>query len=287
MEDYYALVGIDRSASREAIDRAIRKQLRLWQRRAASVDLVGRHEAERMVWRLGEARMVLLDDQQRVRYDARLDALRAPPRPAPPPAPHRPAPADRPPVPPLAPPAPMPAPPAPPGPPGQVPGGPVPAPPPPLPRGGFHATLEYRYAPGQKFTGLAGLICMVVFVIVEIVGGFGVLGGAPFWAIFIAVGLLGMLFDKRGDRVVLNRDGVTAYDDGIEHIPWAQVEAIDETDVDGVPRVVVRTVGGRDRLLPAPRGRGMTGGDFHFAGKLAKLRRWHAHYRPPPGTGRR
>lgn len=77
MDDYYDLVGVDRSASREAIDRKIRDQLRLWQRRTTSADLDRRQEAERRVQQLSEARGTLLDEQKRLRYDRQLGAHRS------------------------------------------------------------------------------------------------------------------------------------------------------------------------------------------------------------------
>lgn len=77
MDDYYEIVGVDRTASREEIDRKIREQLRLWQRRTANADLSRRQEAERRVEQLSQARTVLLDEEQRRQYDRKLIALRA------------------------------------------------------------------------------------------------------------------------------------------------------------------------------------------------------------------
>lgn len=77
MDDYYDLVGVDRSASRETIDRRIRDQLRLWQRRTTSADLDRRQEAERKVQQLSEARSTLLDEEKRRRYDRQLGAYRS------------------------------------------------------------------------------------------------------------------------------------------------------------------------------------------------------------------
>jgi curved DNA-binding protein CbpA len=70
MDDFYAVVGIDRTASAEEIDRKIREQLRIWQRRTTNADLSRRQEAERRVQLLGEARTTLLDPQKRRDYDA-------------------------------------------------------------------------------------------------------------------------------------------------------------------------------------------------------------------------
>jgi curved DNA-binding protein CbpA len=74
MDDFYAVVGIDRTASAEEIDRKVREQLRIWQRRTTNADLSRRQEAERRVQRLGEARTTLLDAQKRRQYDAQLGA---------------------------------------------------------------------------------------------------------------------------------------------------------------------------------------------------------------------
>jgi tetratricopeptide (TPR) repeat protein len=81
MEDFYAVVGIDRTASGDEIDRKIREQLRIWQRRTTNADLSRRQEAERRVQLLGEARTTLLDEAKRRRYDAELRTYQAPVRP--------------------------------------------------------------------------------------------------------------------------------------------------------------------------------------------------------------
>jgi curved DNA-binding protein CbpA len=72
MDDFYAVVGIERTASAEEIDRKIREQLRIWQRRTSNADLSRRQEAERRVQQLGEARTTLLDAQKRQQYDLQL-----------------------------------------------------------------------------------------------------------------------------------------------------------------------------------------------------------------------
>lgn len=79
MDDYYAIVGVRRSAPAATIDRAIREQLRRWQRRTASANLASRQQAEWRVQQLGEARAVLLDEQRRRQYDRELDASRSAP----------------------------------------------------------------------------------------------------------------------------------------------------------------------------------------------------------------
>lgn len=72
MEDYYTVVGVDRTAAAEEIDRKVREQLRIWQRRTTNADLSRRQEAERRVQLLGEARAILLDAEKRRRYDGEL-----------------------------------------------------------------------------------------------------------------------------------------------------------------------------------------------------------------------
>jgi tetratricopeptide (TPR) repeat protein len=78
MEDYYTVVGLDRTASTEEIDKRIREQLRIWQRRTTNADLSRRQEAERRVQLLGEARTTLLDAEKRRQYDRQLGEPRPP-----------------------------------------------------------------------------------------------------------------------------------------------------------------------------------------------------------------
>jgi curved DNA-binding protein CbpA len=79
MEDYYAVLGVARTASRDELDRTIRQQLRMWQRRTSNADLSRRQEAERRVALLGEARVTLLDPEKRRQYDQRLTGERSEP----------------------------------------------------------------------------------------------------------------------------------------------------------------------------------------------------------------
>jgi curved DNA-binding protein CbpA len=74
VDDYYDLVGVDRTASRETIDHALRERRRHWQQRISSADLGRRQEAERRLQRLGRARLTLLDEARRRRYDLELAA---------------------------------------------------------------------------------------------------------------------------------------------------------------------------------------------------------------------
>ncbi len=83
VEDYYGLLGIDRGTTPDAIERKIRQELRIWQKRTANADLSRRQEAERRVQLLGEARATLLDETARRAYDQRLAAYRSPPQPQP------------------------------------------------------------------------------------------------------------------------------------------------------------------------------------------------------------
>lgn len=79
MDDYYALLGLDRSATVEEIAKKIRHEIGLWSKRTSnSSDLSRQQEAERRVQLLGEAKATLLDDASRREYDQRLAA--APPR---------------------------------------------------------------------------------------------------------------------------------------------------------------------------------------------------------------
>jgi tetratricopeptide (TPR) repeat protein len=82
MDDFYAVVGIDRAASAEEIDKKVREQLRIWQRRTTNADLSRRQEAERRVQLLGEARTTLLDVQKRRHYDLQLSVRPRPSFPA-------------------------------------------------------------------------------------------------------------------------------------------------------------------------------------------------------------
>lgn len=61
MDDYYRIVGAERTASAAELDRKSREQTRLWQPRTSLADLPRRHEAERRMTLLGEARTTLLD----------------------------------------------------------------------------------------------------------------------------------------------------------------------------------------------------------------------------------
>ncbi|HEX6076019.1 MAG TPA: tetratricopeptide repeat protein [Micromonosporaceae bacterium] len=70
--DYYALLGVERDADKNAIEAKIRQLQRTWIKRTGLPDLEKRQEAERKVRQLGEARGVLLDNAARQAYDQQL-----------------------------------------------------------------------------------------------------------------------------------------------------------------------------------------------------------------------
>ncbi|MGH3239453.1 MAG: tetratricopeptide repeat protein [Spirillospora sp.] len=78
MDDYYALLGVERTAPTKDLEKQIRTQLRTWSKRSNHPDLSRRQEAERRVQQLGEARKVLLDAGRRAEYDRRLALVPAP-----------------------------------------------------------------------------------------------------------------------------------------------------------------------------------------------------------------
>jgi tetratricopeptide (TPR) repeat protein len=75
--DYYALLGVARTASRPELERAIKQGIRTWSKQTARPELDKRQEAERKMEQLKQAREILLDDARRREYDQRLAA--APP----------------------------------------------------------------------------------------------------------------------------------------------------------------------------------------------------------------
>lgn len=91
MDDYYRIVGVERTASMAEIDRTSREQLRQWQPRTYVADLARRQEAERRMMLLGVARSVLLDPAKRASYDRQFGqppsvAVSSAPQAEPPPA---------------------------------------------------------------------------------------------------------------------------------------------------------------------------------------------------------
>ncbi len=73
MEDYYALLRLDRSADADSIKAAITREQRVWgQRENNAHDLERRQAAERRMKLLLEAELTLLDDKRRVPYDRDL-----------------------------------------------------------------------------------------------------------------------------------------------------------------------------------------------------------------------
>jgi tetratricopeptide (TPR) repeat protein len=75
--DYYALLGVARTASRPGIEQAIRQGIRTWSKQTGRPELDRRQEAERKMQQIKEAREILLDDDRRARYDDQLAALPA------------------------------------------------------------------------------------------------------------------------------------------------------------------------------------------------------------------
>ncbi|GAA3219476.1 J domain-containing protein [Actinocorallia longicatena] len=72
MDDYYALLKVDRNASRQEIEKRIKEELLTWMKRTRLLDLSKKQEAERKVKQLSDAREILLDDARRADYDRRL-----------------------------------------------------------------------------------------------------------------------------------------------------------------------------------------------------------------------
>jgi curved DNA-binding protein CbpA len=65
--DYYALLGVARTASRPGIEQAIRQGIRTWSKQTGRPELDRRQEAERKMQQIKEAREILLDDDRRAR----------------------------------------------------------------------------------------------------------------------------------------------------------------------------------------------------------------------------
>jgi Flp pilus assembly protein TadD len=70
--DYYALLGVARTASRPEVEQAIKQGIRTWSKQTSRPELDKRQEAERRMQQLKEARVTLLDDGRRQRYDQQL-----------------------------------------------------------------------------------------------------------------------------------------------------------------------------------------------------------------------
>ncbi|MFD6101180.1 J domain-containing protein [Nocardia salmonicida] len=80
MSDFYALLGLPRTATDYSIKSELVKLQRQWMRRTNLPDLDRRQEAEQMVRRLSEARAVLLDPVRRAEYDRSLPGTDTPRR---------------------------------------------------------------------------------------------------------------------------------------------------------------------------------------------------------------
>ncbi|WP_168188605.1 DnaJ domain-containing protein [Thermoflavimicrobium daqui] len=75
-KNYYELIGLPPDASNEEIDKAILKKIRIWQKRTNTPTLARRQEAERMIERLDEIKLILLDPEQRAKYDQKLQEIK-------------------------------------------------------------------------------------------------------------------------------------------------------------------------------------------------------------------
>jgi tetratricopeptide (TPR) repeat protein len=72
--DYYALLGVARTASDQEIERAIKSGIRTWSKQTSRPELDKRQEAERKMEQLKKAREILLNGAQRQSYDQQLAA---------------------------------------------------------------------------------------------------------------------------------------------------------------------------------------------------------------------
>lgn len=72
MNDYYALLNVDRAASEDEIRKAIHREQRLWTNRTNSTDRTLQQEADRRIDLLDKAEDVLLDQAKRSNYDREL-----------------------------------------------------------------------------------------------------------------------------------------------------------------------------------------------------------------------
>lgn len=88
------------------------------------------------------------------------------------------------------------------------------------------------------------------------------------------------VFRHTSSRVVLSPRGTVSYQPTVRTFPWAQVHAIELTEVAGVRRAGVLTVDGGRVLLPAPRGKRLIGRNGRFLVELAETQRWHQHDAP-------
>ena len=72
MDDYYALLNLNRSADEDSIRSAINREVRVWAQRTNAPELEKRQVAVRKMKILAEAEATLLDDTRRCRYDRTL-----------------------------------------------------------------------------------------------------------------------------------------------------------------------------------------------------------------------
>ncbi len=72
MENYYQILGLSPSASKDEIRKLIHSQIRLWSARTNAPQINRRQEAERMLKSLETMEEILLDDQQKMGYDQKI-----------------------------------------------------------------------------------------------------------------------------------------------------------------------------------------------------------------------
>lgn len=137
--------------------------------------------------------------------------------------------------------------------------------------------IEFVHAPLARAVALVQVLGLSTYLLLLVT-----VGVHPMSALLLLFGIgswvAASVRERSRARVALTSYGVVLY--GAESIPWTKVRAIEESEVDGVARVVVRTADGSQVLLPAPRRWRLLTGDLGFAGKLEQMRQWHAHYRP-------
>ncbi|WP_404290724.1 DnaJ domain-containing protein [Glutamicibacter arilaitensis] len=81
LDNYYNILGIDRNASAEEVQKAIAAKRREWTPRAGHPKLETRQLAEQTIKNIAEAESLLLDASKRREYDTQLDAQLASPEP--------------------------------------------------------------------------------------------------------------------------------------------------------------------------------------------------------------
>lgn len=75
--DYYEILEISETADNDEIEEALKTQRQRWRKRQSSPDLVARHQAEKRMAQIADARATLLNASSRREYDERRQAHRA------------------------------------------------------------------------------------------------------------------------------------------------------------------------------------------------------------------